>query len=64
MAATLEEMGKNNVQPDAIAFSAMMRAFNTGCQPAKVMSLAGFMREKSIPFSDAIFFEMLSACSM
>ncbi|KAG5555735.1 hypothetical protein RHGRI_006395 [Rhododendron griersonianum] len=63
-AALLEEMGMNNVQPDAIAFSAMLRAFNTGCQPAKVMSLAGVMREKNIPFSDAIFLEMLSACSI
>ncbi|KAG5539016.1 hypothetical protein RHGRI_019540 [Rhododendron griersonianum] len=63
-AALLEEMGMNNVQPDAIAFSARLRAFNTGCQPAKVMSLAGVMREKNIPFSDAIFLEMLSACSI
>ncbi|KAF7147532.1 hypothetical protein RHSIM_Rhsim03G0026900 [Rhododendron simsii] len=63
-AALLEEMGMNNVQPDAIAFSAMLRAFNTGCQPAKVMSLAGVMREKNVPFSDAIFLEMLSACSI
>ncbi|KAF7132012.1 hypothetical protein RHSIM_Rhsim09G0172900 [Rhododendron simsii] len=63
-AALLKEMGMNNVQSDAIAFSAMLQAFNTGCQPAKVMSLVGFMREKNIPFSDAIFLEMLSACSM
>ncbi|KAF7147453.1 hypothetical protein RHSIM_Rhsim03G0026000 [Rhododendron simsii] len=39
-AALLKEMGMNNVQPDAIAFLAMLQAFNTGCQPAKVMSLA------------------------
>ncbi|KAF7148382.1 hypothetical protein RHSIM_Rhsim03G0025500 [Rhododendron simsii] len=33
--ALLKEMGMNNVQPDAIAFLAMLQAFNTGCQPAK-----------------------------
>ena len=64
MSALLQEMEMNDVLPDAIACSALMRAFNKGCQPAKVMSVAEFMRDKGIPFNDAAFFEMVSACSM
>ncbi|GMP61745.1 hypothetical protein CsSME_00024089 [Camellia sinensis var. sinensis] len=62
--AILLEMEMNDVQPDAIACSSLMSAFNKGCQPAKVLSLAEFMRDKDIPFNDATFFEMVSACSM
>ncbi|KAH7557229.1 hypothetical protein JRO89_XS11G0079600 [Xanthoceras sorbifolium] len=58
------EMETNGIQPDSIACSALMRAFNKGDQPTKVLALAEFMREKDIPFSDAIFFEMVSACSI
>ncbi|KAK0582912.1 hypothetical protein LWI29_031031 [Acer saccharum] len=58
------EMETNDIQPDSIACSALMRAFNKGDQPTKVLSLAEFMREKDIPFSDAIFYEMVSACSI
>lgn len=57
-------MEKNNILPDAIACSALMRAFNKGGQPSKVLVLAETMRGKGIPFGDAIFFEMVSACSM
>ncbi|GFY96208.1 tetratricopeptide repeat (TPR)-like superfamily protein [Actinidia rufa] len=64
VSALLQEMEMNDVLPDAIACSALMRAFNKGCQPAKVMSVAEFMRDKGIPFNDAAFFEMVSACSM
>ncbi|KAF5946370.1 hypothetical protein HYC85_016598 [Camellia sinensis] len=62
--AILLEMEMNDVQPDAIACSSLMSAFNKGCQPAKVLSLAEFMRDKDIPFNEATFFEMVSACSM
>lgn len=57
-------METTDIQPDTIACSALMRAFNKGGQPSKVLTLAAFMREKEIPFSDAVFLEMLSACSM
>jgi hypothetical protein len=57
-------MEANNILPDTIACSALMRAFNKGGQPSKVLILAEIMREKEIPFGDAIFFEMVSACSM
>lgn len=59
-----KEMESNNVIPDSIACSSLMRAFNKGCQPAKVFIVAEFMRERKIPFIDAVFFEMVSACSM
>ncbi|KAF8398350.1 hypothetical protein HHK36_017277 [Tetracentron sinense] len=62
--ALFQEMEINNIQPDSIACSSLMNAFNRGCQPAKVLILAELMREKKIPFSDATFFEMISACSM
>ncbi|VFQ72207.1 unnamed protein product [Cuscuta campestris] len=58
------EMELNNVIPDSIACSSLMRAFNKGCQPAKALIVAEFMRERNIPFNDAIFFEMVSACSI
>jgi hypothetical protein len=57
-------MEEYNIQPDTIACSALMRAFNKGGDPSKVLILAEFMREKEIPLSDAIFFEMVSACSL
>ena len=59
-----EEMEANNILPDTIACTALMRAFNKGGQPSKVLILAEIMREKEIPFGDSIFFEMVSACSM
>ncbi|KAE8098771.1 hypothetical protein FH972_016809 [Carpinus fangiana] len=62
--ALFQEMETNNFIPDTIACSALMRAFNKGGQPSKVLVLAEIMREKEIPFGDAIFFEMLSACSI
>ncbi|TYH79798.1 hypothetical protein ES332_D03G087400v1 [Gossypium tomentosum] len=58
------EMEENGIQPDSIACSALMRAFNKGGQPSKVLVLAKYMREKAIPLNDAVFFEMVSACSM
>ncbi|KAJ6921846.1 hypothetical protein NC652_015709 [Populus alba x Populus x berolinensis] len=62
--ALLQEMEEYNIQPDTIACSALMRAFNKGGDPSKVLILAEFMREREIPLSDAIFFEMVSACSL
>lgn len=60
----LQEMEEYHIQPDTIAFSALMRAFNKVGIPSKVLILADFMKEKEIPFSDAIFFEMVSACNL
>lgn len=57
-------METNNIEPDSIACSALMRAFNKGGQPSKVLLVAEFMREKDITFSDSIFFEMVLACSL
>lgn len=57
-------MEMSNVQPDSVACAALMRAFNRGSQPGKVLSLSEFMRDKKIPLIDAVFFEMVSACSM
>ncbi|GKV27597.1 hypothetical protein SLEP1_g36756 [Rubroshorea leprosula] len=62
--ALFQEMEINDIQPDSVVCSALMRAFNKGGQPSKVLTLAEFMREKEIPFSDSVFFEMVSACSM
>ncbi|KAA3457122.1 pentatricopeptide repeat-containing protein isoform X1 [Gossypium australe] len=58
------EMEENGIQPDSIACSALLRAFNKGGQPSKVLVLAKYMREKAIPLNDAVFFEMVSACSI
>ena len=57
-------MEADDVQPDSIACSSLMRAFSKGGQPAKVLDLAEFMREKKIPFNNSSFFEMVSACSL
>ncbi|KAK2975136.1 hypothetical protein RJ640_010816, partial [Escallonia rubra] len=62
--ATFQEMGMSDAQPDSISCSAMMRALNRGHQPTRVLLVAEFMREKDIPFIDAIYFEMISACSI
>ncbi|OVA04024.1 Pentatricopeptide repeat [Macleaya cordata] len=59
-----QDMEMNDIQPDSIACSSLMKAFNRGCQPARVIHLAQLMREKAIPFSEATFFEIISACSM
>lgn len=53
-----------DVQMDSIACSALMRAFNRGRQPARVLSVAELMKRRKIPFSDAVFSEMASACSL
>ncbi|KAK8301034.1 hypothetical protein V6Z12_D05G435300 [Gossypium hirsutum] len=58
------EMEENGIQPDSIACCALLRAFNKGGQPSKVLVLAKYMREKAIPLNDAVFFEMVSACSI
>ncbi|KAJ4837305.1 hypothetical protein Tsubulata_035841 [Turnera subulata] len=60
----LQEMEACDVQLDTITCSALMRAFNKGGKPSKVFILAEYMREKELPFSDAVFFEMVSACSL
>ncbi|RYR51812.1 hypothetical protein Ahy_A06g026785 isoform B [Arachis hypogaea] len=62
--ALFEEMEVNGIKLDTIACAALMRAFNKGGQPGRVLSLAESMREKDIPFSDTIYFEMVSACSL
>lgn len=56
-------METNNIQLDSIACSALMKAYNKGNQASNVLTLAEIMKEKGIPFNDANFFEMLSACS-
>lgn len=62
--AIFQEMEATGIQPDIIVCSALMRAFNKGSQPAKVLSLLEYMKEKNIPISDAIYFEVISACSL
>lgn len=62
--AVFQEMELNNVQPDSVACAALMRAFNRGSQPGKALLLAELMREKDIPYIDAVLFEMVSACTM
>lgn len=62
--AIFQEMEATGIQPDVVACSALMRAFNKGSQPAKVLSLLEYMKEKNIPISDAIYFEVISACSL
>ncbi|KAK6941818.1 Pentatricopeptide repeat [Dillenia turbinata] len=59
-----QEMEINNIVPDTIACAALTKAFNRGCQPTKVLILAKIMRDKNIPFSDAVLFEMVMACSL
>ncbi|KAK9157317.1 hypothetical protein Scep_003891 [Stephania cephalantha] len=59
-----EDMEANGIQPDTIACSSLMKAFNKGGQPARVIVMEQFMRDKTIPFSEATVFEILSACSM
>ncbi|OWM67253.1 hypothetical protein CDL15_Pgr000705 [Punica granatum] len=59
-----QEMETNNIMPDIIAYSALMKSFNRGGQPSKVLVLAQSMREKDIAFTEATFFEMVSACSI
>ncbi|KAG6418978.1 hypothetical protein SASPL_121186 [Salvia splendens] len=62
--AVFQEMELNNVQPDSVACAALMRAFNRGSQPGKALLLAELMREKVIPYIDAVLFEMVSACTI
>lgn len=62
--AVFQDMELNDVHPDAIACSALMRSFNRGCQPDKVLLVADFMRERNIPFTEAVLFELVSASSM
>lgn len=57
------EMEENGVEPDSIACSALMRAFNKGGQPSNVFILMDLMREKEVPFTGAVFFEIFSACN-
>lgn len=57
-------MEASDIKLDTIACAALMRSFNKGGQPGRVLSLAQSMREKEIPFTDTILFEMVSACSM
>lgn len=62
--AVFQEMELINVQPDSVACAVLMRAFNRGAQPGKALLLAELMREKNIPYIDAVFFEIVSACTM
>lgn len=62
--AIFQEMELNNVQPDSVACATLMRIFNKGSQPGKVLLVAEFMRDNKIPFTDVVFFEMVSSCSM
>ncbi|CAM8907888.1 unnamed protein product [Rhodiola kirilowii] len=62
--ALFNEMETSNVQLDSIGCSAIMRAFIKGGNPANVLVLAKLMRERNISFTDAVFYEMISACSM
>lgn len=57
------EMESNGVEPDSIACSALMRAFNKGGEPSNVFIMMDLMREKEVPFSGAVFFEIFSACN-
>lgn len=62
--SVFSEMERCNIQLDPIACSAIMRAFNKGGNPASVLVVAKLMQERKISFTDAIFYEMVSACSM
>ncbi|KAL2923578.1 hypothetical protein RDABS01_015069 [Bienertia sinuspersici] len=62
--AMFQEMKANDIQPDVVACSAVMRAFNKGSQPAEVLSLLEYMKEKNLSISEAIYFEVISACSL
>lgn len=62
--ALFQEMEMKGIQPDLIACSALMRAFNRGNQPAKVLIISEFMQDRKIPMNDSIYFEIFSACSM
>lgn len=64
ISALFQEMELDGVQPDSVACSTLMRAFNRACQSEKVLVIAEFMKEKKIPFTDSVFFEVISACSM
>lgn len=57
-------MEMNDIQPDSIACSSLMKAFNKGCQPARVLLLAELMKEKGIALNETSIFEIISACSM
>lgn len=57
-------MVTNDIKLDTIACVALMRAFNEGGQPRRALDLAESMREKDIPFTDAVVFELVSACSL
>ncbi|CAA6654058.1 unnamed protein product [Spirodela intermedia] len=46
---TFQEMEMHDIQPDAIAYSSLMKSFNRGCKPERVLALAELMKEKSIP---------------
>ncbi|KAM3234630.1 pentatricopeptide repeat-containing protein [Capsicum annuum] len=62
--AVFQEMELNGVLPDSIACSALMRSFNRGCQPDNVLLVADFMKERNIPFTEAVLFELVSASSI
>lgn len=57
-------MEANDIKLDTIACAALMRAFNKDGRPERVLNLAESMREKEIPLTDTILFEMVSACSL
>ncbi|KAJ0980952.1 hypothetical protein J5N97_009207 [Dioscorea zingiberensis] len=57
-------MEKNDIQPDPIACSSLMEAFNKGCQPSRVLQLAELMKEKNIPLNTSALFGIISACSI
>ena len=59
-----QEMESHNIPPDSIAYSSLMKSFNKGSQPERVLAVAKLMKEKRLPFNSAISFQILSACSM
>ncbi|GMH08165.1 hypothetical protein Nepgr_010005 [Nepenthes gracilis] len=58
------KMEAKDVQPDAVSCAALMRVFNKGHQPENVLSLLRYIKEKKIPITDAVYFEVISACSL
>ena len=58
-----EEMLKEGIVPDVIAYTALLSILNRNGHPEKALEVAGKMLQNDVPFNEMTYTELLIACS-
>jgi len=61
--SAFEEMVAAGIDPDTIAYGALLMVLNKGSRSEEALAIGKSLRAQRIPFDDVAYTEMLIACS-